>query len=174
MHSAMRVDLAECGLRIQTLRSDDIASGLNQRRGNCHPVAARREKQRAGKGNHMILLLSSPFRPRRQIAPASKSGTISAKFLSQLGKISLSARASRDRSLSGVRITRRDLLVAGGAATGLFLLTGGMQVLRSEPSLFKVTMTTLFWVGGQSKEENAFIPYNGLSYVKHSQHEYVV
>lgn len=36
-------------------------------------------------------------------------------------------------------------------------------MLRSEPSPFKVTMTTLFWVGEPSNAENAFIP-NDQSY----------
>ncbi len=65
--------------------------------------------------------------------------------------------------MSGVTITRRDLLTAGVATPGLFLLAGGMQVLRSEPNPFKVTMTTLFWVGEPSNEENDFIP-NDQSY----------
>ena len=65
--------------------------------------------------------------------------------------------------MSGATITRRDLLTAGVATTGLFLLAGGMQVLRSEPNPFKVTMTTLFWVGEPSNEENDFIP-NDQSY----------
>jgi hypothetical protein len=65
--------------------------------------------------------------------------------------------------VSGVTITRRDLLTAGVATTGLFLLAGGMQGLRSEPNPFKVTMTTLFWVGEPSNQENAFIP-NDQSY----------
>jgi hypothetical protein len=65
--------------------------------------------------------------------------------------------------MSGVMITRRDLLTAGVATTGLFMLAGGIQVLRSEPNPFKVTMTTLFWVGEPSNEENAFIP-NDQSY----------
>jgi len=65
--------------------------------------------------------------------------------------------------VSGATITRRDLLTAGVATTGLFLLAGGMQVLRSEPNPFKVTMTTLFWVGEPSNQENDFIP-NDQSY----------
>jgi hypothetical protein len=65
--------------------------------------------------------------------------------------------------VSGVTITRRGLLSAGAATTGLFLLAGGTQLLRSEPSPFKVTMTTLFWVGEPSNAENAFIP-NDQSY----------
>jgi hypothetical protein len=59
--------------------------------------------------------------------------------------------------MSGYTISRRKLLSAGGA-TGAFLLAGGIQMLRSEPSPFKVTMTTLFWVGEPSNEENDFIP----------------
>ena len=43
------------------------------------------------------------------------------------------------------------------------MLAGGMQVLRSEPNPFKVTMTTLFWVGEPSNQENDFIP-NDQSY----------
>ena len=65
--------------------------------------------------------------------------------------------------MSGATITRRDLLTAGVATTGLFMLAGGMQVLRSEPNPFKVTMTTLFSVGEPSNEENDFIP-NDQSY----------
>jgi hypothetical protein len=65
--------------------------------------------------------------------------------------------------MSGATITRRNLLTAGVATTGLFMLAGGMQVLRSEPNPFKVTMTTLFWVGETSNEENDFIP-NDQSY----------
>jgi hypothetical protein len=65
--------------------------------------------------------------------------------------------------VSGATITRRNLLTAGAATTGLFLLAGGMQVLRSEPNPFKVTMTTLFWVGEPSNQENDFIP-NDQSY----------
>ena len=65
--------------------------------------------------------------------------------------------------MSGATITRRNLLTAGVATTGLFMLAGGMQVLRSEPNPFKVTMTTLFWVGEPSNEENDFIP-NDQSY----------
>jgi hypothetical protein len=43
------------------------------------------------------------------------------------------------------------------------MLAGGMQLLRAESNPFKVTMTTLFWVGEPSNEENAFIP-NDQSY----------
>jgi hypothetical protein len=45
----------------------------------------------------------------------------------------------------------------------MFMLAGSVQMLRSEPNPFKVTMTTLFWVGEPSNAENAFIP-NDQSY----------
>ncbi len=60
-------------------------------------------------------------------------------------------------------ITRRNLLKASGAATGLLLTSEGPQFLLSEPNPFKVTMTTLFWVGEPSTDENDFIP-NDQSY----------
>jgi hypothetical protein len=59
--------------------------------------------------------------------------------------------------VSRVDLTRRDLLASAGAATGMFLFAGGAQLLRSGPSPFKVTMTTLFWVGEPSTVENDFI-----------------
>jgi hypothetical protein len=74
--------------------------------------------------------------------------------------------------MSGVTITRRNLLTAGIATTGLFMLAGGMQVLRSEPNPFKVTMTTLFWVGEPSNEENAFIPNHESYWDKDWQENY--
>jgi hypothetical protein len=60
-------------------------------------------------------------------------------------------------------ITRRSLLKASGAATGLLLMSEGSRFLVSEPNPFKVTTTTLFWVGEPSTDENDFIP-NDQSY----------
>ncbi|HSB58889.1 MAG TPA: hypothetical protein VLD66_04740 [Methyloceanibacter sp.] len=74
--------------------------------------------------------------------------------------------------MSGGTITRRDLLTAGAATAGLFMLTRGLHVLRSEPSPFKVTMTTLFWVGEPSNAENAFIPNNQSYWDKDWQDNY--
>ena len=65
--------------------------------------------------------------------------------------------------MSKTLITRRNLLKASGAATGLLLMSEGPQFLLSEPNPFKVTMTTLFWVGEPSTDENDFIP-NDQSY----------
>ena len=57
--------------------------------------------------------------------------------------------------MSRVDLTRRDLLASAGAATGMSPFAEGAQL--SGPSPFKVTMTTLFWVGEPSTEENDFI-----------------
>jgi hypothetical protein len=74
--------------------------------------------------------------------------------------------------VSRVDLTRRDLLASAGAATGLFLFAGGAQLLRIGPSPFKVTMTTLFWVGEPSTEENDFIPNNESYWDKDWQTNY--
>ncbi|MGA7373588.1 MAG: hypothetical protein WBW37_13435 [Methyloceanibacter sp.] len=65
--------------------------------------------------------------------------------------------------MSRLVITRRSLLTTSSASAGLFLIAGGAQLLRTEPNPFKVTMTTLFWVGEPSTDENDFIP-NDQSY----------
>jgi hypothetical protein len=72
-------------------------------------------------------------------------------------------RASEVRMMSKVNLSRRDLLTAVGATASLALIAGGAQMLRIRPGPFKVTMTTLFWVGEPSTDENDFIP-NDQSY----------
>lgn len=60
--------------------------------------------------------------------------------------------------VSKVDLSRRNLLTAASAAAGLLLIAGEAQMLRTRPGGFKVTMTTLFWVGEPSNDQNAFIP----------------
>jgi len=74
--------------------------------------------------------------------------------------------------VSRVDLTRRDLLAAAYATAGLFLIAGGAQLLRTLPSQFKMTMTTLFWVGEPSNDENDFIPNNESYWDKDWQANY--
>jgi hypothetical protein len=55
------------------------------------------------------------------------------------------------------------LLSAGGAAAGLIVLGAHNQMTQSDERPLKTTMTTLFWVGEPSTDENDFIP-NDQSY----------
>src|SRR5512135_2254674 len=74
--------------------------------------------------------------------------------------------------MSKVDITRRDLLMAACATAGVALIAGGTQLLRPLPSRFTVTMTTLFWVGEPSTDENDFIHINESYWDKDWQANY--
>ena len=54
-------------------------------------------------------------------------------------------------------VTRRELMTAAAVIVGSALLAEA-YLLRRGGTGFKVTMTTLFWVGEPSNDENAFIP----------------
>ncbi len=54
-------------------------------------------------------------------------------------------------------VTRRKLLTAAGVIVGSAVVAEA-ALLRSAGTGFKVTTTTLFWVGEPSNAENAFIP----------------
>jgi hypothetical protein len=60
-------------------------------------------------------------------------------------------------------LTRRGLLVAAGATAGLAALGGARPATAATMSGFKLTMTTVFWVGEPADAENAYIP-NDQSY----------
>jgi hypothetical protein len=67
----------------------------------------------------------------------------------------------REASASRVGVTRRRLLTAAGVIIGSAVLVEA--VLSRRTTQFKLTMTTLFWVGEPSNADNAFIP-NDKSY----------
>jgi hypothetical protein len=54
-------------------------------------------------------------------------------------------------------VTRRELMTAAAVIVGSALLAEAYLLRRAGTGL-KVTMTTLFWVGEPSNDENAFIP----------------
>jgi hypothetical protein len=65
--------------------------------------------------------------------------------------------------MPSAEITRRRFLLEAGAAGSLLFAPDGSLSWRAGPTPFKVTMTTLFWVGEPSDSENDFIP-NDQSY----------
>ena len=113
------------------------------------------------------------FWPQPQNCGVPKFGSETLNYCHNKGKyLSPSALAAgpigRVRQSEGAKevsrlvITRRSLL-ASSASAGLLLIAGEAQLLKTEPGPFKQTMTTLFWVGEPSTDENDFIP-NDQSY----------
>ena len=71
----------------------------------------------------------------------------------------------------GIDVTRRKLLMAAGAILGSSLIVETVWPQHATTG-FKVTMTTLFWVGEISNRENAFIPNNESYWDKNWQTSY--